>query len=193
MSTEPGMIMPGAYDAIDRMIPRVDALGLPRPVLIAPPMRPGGPWSARSDTQDRPLRVNLTLDPDTGVVLRREGFAQQNWVDQAVAFGVAGHEGQLFGWPNKLLNLFTALGLLTLGVSAVVLWLRRRPAGCLGAPEPLASPRFYGGLVAAILSLGVLLPLFGGSLIAVAILERLALRRMPGLRDWFGLRALDGV
>ncbi len=177
-----------AYAALDRVQPTVAALGLAYPVLIVPPLRAGGAWSARSDAQNRPKRVSLTLDGRTGAVLKREGFGQRNWVDQAVGVGVAAHEGQLFGWPNQLLGLFTAASLLAVSVSAAVLWWRRRPDGVLGAPLPAGSPRFSLGLLAIVVMLGVLLPLLGASLILVFLIERLVLCRIPGLCDWLGLR-----
>ena len=184
---------PGAYDAVDRMAPTVSALDLAYPVLVTPPMTPGGPWTARSDAQDRPLRVNLVLDPRTGRVLHRQGFGQRDWVDRTVGVGVAAHEGQLLGWPNQLLNLFTALGLLAVSVSAVVLWLRRKPGGALGAPVPTGAPRFAAGLLAIVLALGVLLPLLGASLVAVFLAERLVLRRIPAVAGWLGLRPAAGA
>lgn len=58
-------------------------------------------------------------------------------LDGVVSVGIAAHEGQLFGWPNQLLNLFTACGLFIASVSAVVLWWRRRSHGVLVAPLPL--------------------------------------------------------
>ena len=183
-----GALPRGAYSAIDRMVPAVARLDLAYPVLITPPMRPGGPWGARSDAQDRPLRVTLTLDPKTGAVLKRKGFDQSGWVDRAVSVGIAAHEGQLFGWPNQLLNLFTASGLFVASISAVVLWWRRRPHGVLGAPLPLGRLRFSTGLLAIIIILGVLLPLLGASMVAVFVLDRFVLRRIPGARTWLGLR-----
>jgi uncharacterized iron-regulated membrane protein len=176
-----------AYDLVDNVVPTVAHLELPFPVLVAPPLKAGGAWSARSDTQNRPLRVNLTLDGRTGALLKRENFDQRNWVDRFVGVGVAAHEGQLFGWPNQLLSLFTAVSLLTVSVSAVVLWWRRRPDGALGAPIPTGAPRFSTGLLAIVLILALLLPLLGASLLAVFLLERLLLRRVPGVRDWLGL------
>ena len=179
---------PGAYDAVDRMTPGVAALRLSYPVLITPPMTPAGAWTARSDAQDRPLRVNLVLDPRTGAVRDRQDFGQRNWVDRTVGVGVAAHEGQLFGWPNQLVNLFTAAALLLVSVSAVVLWLRRRPDGALGAPAPAGAPRFALGLLAIVMALGVILPLLGASLVAVFALERWGLPHLPGVARWLGLR-----
>jgi uncharacterized iron-regulated membrane protein len=176
------------YDALDRLVPTVAALDLPPPVLIAPPRAKGARWTAKSDAADRPLRVDLTLDDQTGKVVRRTDFGQRHWIDQAVGVGVAAHEGQLFGWPNQLLGLLTATGLVTLSLSAVVLWLRRRPGNALGAPEPVGRPRFALGLALIVLALGVYLPLFGLSLAAVLAVERLVLRRLPPIRRWLGLQ-----
>jgi uncharacterized iron-regulated membrane protein len=176
-----------AYDAIDRMVPTVSALALTYPVLVAPPMKSAGTWSARSDAQNRTKRVNLTLDSNNGAVLHRENFGQRNWVDQAVGVGVAAHEGQLFGWPNQLVSLFTAIGLCTASISALVLWWRRRSSGVLGAPIPAGAPRFSAGLLAIMIILGVLLPLLGTTMIIVWLLERIVLRRIPMVRIWLGL------
>ncbi|MBE7219640.1 MAG: PepSY domain-containing protein [Caulobacteraceae bacterium] len=179
---------PGSFDAVDRMAPQVAALRLAYPVLVTPPMARAGPWTARSDAQDRPLRVNLVLDPRTGAVTARQDFAQRDWVDRLVGVGVAAHEGQLFGWLNQAVNLLTALSLLAVSASAVLLWLRRRPGGRLGAPLPTGAPRFAPGLLAVLAGLGVLLPLLGASMIAVALIEGLVLRRLPAVSRWLGLR-----
>ena len=179
---------PGAYAQVDRVAPTVRTLHLAYPVLITPPLRPQGAWSARSDAQDRPLRVNLRVDGRTGALLHREDFRQRDWVDQAVGYGVAAHEGQLFGLLNQLLGLFTATCLLVVSASAAVLWWRRRPGGVLGAPIPQGAPRFSAGLLAMVLALALLLPLLGVSLGVVAVLERVVLARVPPIQRWLGLR-----
>lgn len=110
-----------------------------------------------------------------------------------MGFGVAAHEGQLFGWLNQVLGVFTAVSLVTLAVSSVVLWLRRRPSHMLGAPpatrasqRPARSPWLFAVLLVA---LGLFLPLLGISLIVVLLVERLVLRHLPVARAWLGLAA----
>ena len=69
-------------------------------------------------------------------------------------------------------------------LSGPMMWWRRRPkgSGALGAPRgkmPFkASPLV---LVLAAVVLGVLLPLFGVSLLVALILDQLVLRRVPAL------------
>lgn len=184
-----GMAAPSRYALLDRLVPTVAALRLPPPVLINPPRGHAGRWTAKSDAADRPLRVDLVLDGETGAVLKRTDFRQRHWIDRVVGYGVAAHEGQLFGWANQALGLFTASGLITLCISAVVLWLRRRPVDGLGAPAPASRPRFALGLAIIVAALGVYLPLFGLSLILVLLAEHLLLRRIPRVRRWLGLQA----
>lgn len=179
----------GAYAALDKMILTVAPLPLEFPVLISPPMHHNAPWTAKSDTQNRTHRVNLTLDPVTGAVLQRMNFDQRPWVDRFVGIGVAAHEGHLFGWLNQFISLFTALGLILICISAMILWWRRRPEGILGAPVPLGRPRFTYALAILVVALGLYLPLFGLSLLLVLLIERSVLRRLPLTRRWLGLAA----
>lgn len=179
----------GAYAALDKMILTVAPLPLEFPVLISPPMHHNAPWTAKSDTQNRTHRVNLTLDPATGAVIQRTNFDQRPWVDRFVGIGVAAHEGHLFGWLNQFISLFTALGLILICISAMILWWRRRPEGILGAPVPLGRPRFTYALAILVVALGLYLPLFGLSLLLVLLIERSVLRRLPLTRRWLGLAA----
>jgi uncharacterized iron-regulated membrane protein len=90
-----------SLDAIDRMVAAVTPLGLAHPVLITPPMTSGGPWGAVSDAANRTLRTRIQLDPESGRVLFRDDFRQWHWIDRAVGFGIAVHEGQYFGLANS--------------------------------------------------------------------------------------------
>lgn len=178
---------PNAYVAIDRMVETVAPLHLANPVLISPPRKFGGNWSARSDALDRLLRVNLTLDGKTGAILKRVDFSSGTWIDRAVGFGIAAHEGALFGVANQLLSLFTAVSLVTLTVSGLVMWWRRRPEGVLGAPQAIRRVRFSAALIALMIALGIYFPFLGVSMILVGLTERFVLRRMPLTQQWLGL------
>lgn len=187
-----GMAMPhpATSDApLDRLIASVRPLNLASPVLIAPPTGIGKPWTAKSDAANRPLRTDLTLDGGTGMIISRKDFAERSLIDRIVGYGVAAHEGQLFGLVNQLVGLATALGLILLSVSSVVLWWRRRPGDVLGAPQALARPAVSIGFVTLLVALGLFLPLLGVSMLAVLLVERIILRQLPRYRRWLGLRA----
>jgi len=175
------------YRPLDRIIANVAPLGLAGPVLIAPPVARDDLWTAKSDSGDRPLRVNLTVDGISGTIVGRKDFADRHWVDRAVGYGIAAHEGQLFGLANQMLSLLAALGLFVTAASGALMWWRRRPEGLLGAPLPLGTPRFGGVLVGALLLLAILFPMFGLTLIAMLAAEWAVLRRFRPAARWLGL------
>ena len=175
------------YTILDHIVPVIAAQQLAYPVLISPPNKNGANWSARSDSQNRPLRVNLKLDSSTGEIIERKDFSQRSFLDRIIGIGVAAHEGQLFGWFNQALGVITAVGVFLLGVSSVVLWWGRRNPGTLGAPNAINRPPlpFFLGMVIVIL--GTLLPLLGVSLIAILVIEFTLLSRIPSTRSFLGL------
>ncbi|MCV0384464.1 MAG: PepSY domain-containing protein [Erythrobacter sp.] len=117
----------------------------------------------------------MTWDPATGAETGRRGFADSHPIDRAVNYGIAWHEGQLFGLANQLIGLATALALIAVSVLGVAMWWKRRPRGELGAP-PGDGRRVPAGLWAIVALLAILLPLFGLSLIVVLALEVLLSR-----------------
>jgi len=149
---------------------------------------PSPNWLIKSDAQNRPLRQTLELDAGTGMVISRERFADQHPVDRVVGYGIAWHEGQLFGWINQLAGVCTALALATMSVTAFMLWRRRRPAGELGAPALPRDARKPAVIAVATLTLAVLLPLLAGSLVLLWLFDRLLPRISPAAAAWLGLR-----
>jgi uncharacterized iron-regulated membrane protein len=172
---------------LDRLVPAAAALNLPAPVLVAPPKGPGKSWTARSDTQDRPQRTDITFDEKSGRVLSRSRFGDKPALDQAVDYGVAAHEGHLFGLANQLLNLTIAIGLVTLSITGFLMWRKRKPADALGAPSRPAGRAVAISFIATVVLLALILPMFGLTLIAVLLAERTLLRRLPAPARWLGL------
>lgn len=196
----PGMDMGGTsastsvdYAAIDQLVPVVAAQDLVPPVLIAPPSQRTPTWTARSDTDDRPRRVDLVLDAKNASISRRTTFAQKPLLDRIIGYGIAIHEGALFPPLNQILGMITALGLMTLCTSAAVMWWRRRPQGVLGAPPPIDDPRYPRALIALLVVLGVFLPLLGASMLLVWMVERALLRRFALTREFLGLSVGTGL
>lgn len=176
------------YRPLDKMVPIVASLSLAPPVLILPPSIKTPIWTAKSDAQNRPLRVNLKLDTETGEITERKDFAQRPLLDRIIGYGVAAHEGQLFGWFNQALGLFTTVCVTVLAVSSSVLWWKRRPVGTLGAPMiSKYRPQIPFWLVGVVLILSLLLPLLGISLAIIWILEVVILARFKVTRQFLGL------
>lgn len=179
--------LPKDMAGFDRVALTVQPLRLEHPVVIAPPRDGSVNWTAKSMTPNRPYREDLVVNGSTGEIISRVDFRQKHWVDRIVSTGIAAHEGQLFGWPNQLLGLLTAAGLVLLSVSGVVMWWRRREHGVLGAPHQAINPQISLGMIGVLVLFGIYLPMFGASLVMVLLLERLCLSRIPRVRDWLGL------
>ena len=101
-------------------------------------------------------------------VLSDQGFDGKPVLDRVIGVGIAAHEGQLFGIANQMLGLLTALGLIAMCVSAVVMWWRRRPDGALGVPAPRVTGfTIRPPLAILIVCLAILLPVLGASLLVL--------------------------
>ncbi len=163
---------------IDRIIANAAGENLAFPVTISPPAMAGEhggsfstAWVVRSDSQNRPLRMTITYDAISGQEIAREGFVGGHLVDRVIGYGIAWHEGPLFGWVNQLIGVLTANGLILMAVSGLILWRRRKPSHKLGA----GVPAHMGGAVAILIVLAAALPLLAASLVVVWLFEKLAL------------------
>lgn len=181
--------------SLDNMVRKAVAERLAFPVLVKPPGAPerhGAPhptsWVVKSEAQNRPLIRSISYDMATGAEISRMGFEDKHPIDQVINYGIAWHEGQLFGWINQLIGVLTALALMTLAVSGFVMWRRRKPETGLGAPPvSRATPRL-GGVVAITLGLALLLPMLAMSLVVLWLFDRFVAPRIPPLSRWLGLR-----
>ena len=177
------------------MVAKAKLEDLPRPVFVKPPgalERFGPPtpmaWTIKSESQNRPLNRQITYDVATGKELSRTSFADKHVIDQAVNYGIAWHEGQLFGWINQLVGVLTAVSLITLVISGFLMWRRRKPEDILGAPSMPSVQQKMRGVVIIIGVMAVLLPLLALSLLALWLFDRLLLPRLPAFAIWLGVR-----
>nr|WP_238560188.1 PepSY domain-containing protein [Sphingomonas sp. Mn802worker] len=108
-------------------------------------------------------------------------YADYGIVGKAVELGVQLHMGNYFGRPNQLLMLVPCIAIWVLTISGVAMWWKRRPRGSTGAPSPIAGARARGLIIALVVA-GLVLPLFGASLLLVAGLNLLLDRLLPAQR-----------
>ncbi|AQS84978.1 MAG: PepSY domain-containing protein [Acetobacter aceti] len=180
----PGMDMPAPspsfpegdlLSSLDTVVQTASTLSLPAPVIIT---RSGSMWTVRSDTQNRPLRESVTVKPD-GHVTGQTTFAQKGLMDRIIGYGVAAHEGLLFGGVNQAINLVVATGLLMMSSAATVLWFKRKPVGSLGAPPAMPSQKYGIVGIATLVILGLLLPELGAALLILVLANRMFARLGP--------------
>lgn len=154
---------------LETVLQKMDRENWSYPVTIQPPNNPNGVWSVRDMHSDRSLRKTVHFDRWSGDELMRIEFQHYHPVKQVASYGIAMHEGALFGRLNQILGAITALGLVALSLFGFISWWKRRPQthSLLSGNRLPLGPRLMIGL----LSLMLFLPLFGASLILIYILD----------------------
>ncbi|MFG6430421.1 PepSY-associated TM helix domain-containing protein [Roseateles sp. LYH14W] len=161
---------------IDRALQVFAGLGLPAGTPVRLPAGPQGVYTAMRFADDvRDLRV-VHLDRYSGAVLADVGYRDYGAVGRVTEWGISLHTGRQFGWANQLVMLAGCLSIVLLAVSAVVMWLKRRPRGRLAAPPRRAGDRAAWGAVAVAVLLGLLYPLLGASMLVALTVDAL----LPG-------------
>ena len=166
--------------SLSDIVQRARLEGMPFPALLSPPgakarFGPGNGrfWKLTSEAQNRSIIRTVRYDAISGTAIDRQSFADKHVIDRIINYGIAWHEGQLFGLPNQLIGLATAIALIAVSLLGAWMWWKRRPRGQLAAP-PRVEHRAGWGLRALVIALAILLPLFALSLVAVLILDRAA-------------------
>jgi uncharacterized iron-regulated membrane protein len=127
------------------------------------------------------------IDRYGGDVLSTYGFDDYPLLARVVSQGIGLHEGRSLGLWSFWGSAAMCVAIIAMCVTGPLMWWRRRPrgAGRLGAPRgrmPVGRTPLSAVLLVA---LGLFLPLFGLSLLAVLMLDQLVLRRVPALAGWF--------
>lgn len=172
-----GTPQPIGLDAVAQVI--ADA-GMSAPYRLSLPRDALGTYIAFVYPDQPEGQRTLYIDQYSGQVLGDIGFGDYGPMAKAVELGVQLHMGNYFGLPNQLVMLLPCLAIVFLCISGPIMWWRRRPAGRLGAPKPIARPTLRV-LALIVLALCLVFPLAGASLIAVLGLDLLAGRIAEGL------------
>lgn len=174
--------------SVDTAVEVADREGLRHPLTVALPDSEDGVYSVIGYAFDAPSEERTVhVDRFGGGVVSTYGFEDYPTLAKVVSQGIGLHEGRSLGLWSFWGAALMCVGVIAACVTGPLMWWRRRPrgAGRIAAPRgrmPLrTTPLLLGGLVA----LGVVLPLFGLSLVAVLALDQLVLRRVPALAQWF--------
>ncbi|PHY22085.1 PepSY domain-containing protein [Caulobacter sp. BP25] len=170
------MALAAPLDA-DTIVAKARAAGLANGFTLTLPKTPGGTWTAAYMPDQIEKTRTVYLDGRDGRVLADVGYRDFGPAAKAIEWGIAVHQGQQFGLINKLVMLAGCVAIWLLGVSALVMWWKRRPKGRLAAPARPTTRGAYAGLLAIVLPLAIFYPLVGVSLIAALLID-LVLRRL---------------
>lgn len=113
--------------------------------------------------------VTNYFDQYNGNLISSVGYDEYGILGKWFTWGIPLHEGHLFGWPNKIINLFICLAFLYLIYLGFKTWLLRKKQGILSAP-PMSKGISIPFCIFMIV-LGIFMPLFGISLLIVILTE----------------------
>lgn len=161
----------------DAIVAKARSAGLTDGFTLTLPKAAGGTWTAAYMPDKVENTRALYLDGRDGHVLADLGYRDFGSAAKAIEWSISVHQGQQFGLVNKLVMLAGCVAIWLLGVSALVMWWKRRPKGRLAAPVRPTKRGAYAGLLAVVLPLAIIYPLVGASLIAALLID-LNLRRL---------------
>lgn len=125
-----------------------------------------------SPTDDRTVHI----DQYTGKILADVRFADYSLAGKAMAVGIALHQANLGLW-NTALNTLFCLAVIFMGMSGIIMWWKRRPAGTLGAPLYPKNYQVPVTIMVIAMCVCILFPLTGLSIIAFSVIDFLLPKR----------------
>jgi uncharacterized iron-regulated membrane protein len=166
---------------IDQAIATFEEKGLAPGYAVSLPVDSSGVYSASVVPHKVAGTRTVHLDQYTGETLFDAAFDEFGPAAQAIEYGISIHTGQQFGVFNQLLMLMACVAILTMAVSAVVMWWKRKPRGSLGAPAYPANYAVPRGILLIALVAGILFPLVGLSILVMLALDLLLPKRLRAL------------
>lgn len=157
--------------------------GFKKPYSIIVPMDKKGTYVVTKGSStgvtgldDSPFKERtIHLDQYSGNKLAVFDYHDYGILAKVYAVGIPLHEGHLFGWPNKILNLIFTGMILVVMWYGIKIYLMRKKKGALSAPKAQPYKQFLWFFAVSLGLLGILMPLFGFSLIAIGIIELILL------------------
>ncbi len=155
---------------------RVRAIAPDVQMQITLPRGEHGVWRIENYDRSQPQkRFQAVLDAYTGTTLFQSDWQQLPLLAKATAVGIPFHRGE-FGWWNQALLLLVAGTAVFSVISGYVMWLKRRRAASVSAPEigaaHLRAVPWYVAI--AMLGLCFALPMLGISLLLLLAMEAVA-------------------
>lgn len=177
-----GMAMPQTnldhQISIDKVVTNAQKSGIKKPFSIVYPSDKHGTFivSNTSNSGVTGLDVSpydektLYFDQYSGKKLGTIKYDDYGIIAKWFTWGIPLHEGHLFGILNKIINLLVCIALLVAIGMGFVSWIKRTKNASVKLPHRVKKPASLS-LVIFLVILGLLMPLFGLSLILVFIIE----------------------
>jgi len=145
---------------------RAEWAGQTRPWTMSLPARPGAPYLVSAVIVRAQDAHAVYIDAGTGAVLQDARYGEFGGGARAIEWGIATHQGQQYGEPNRLVMLAGCIAVWLLAITGVIAWWKRRRDGRLRAPPPALDRRRTLGVAGAMVALGAIFPLTGLTMVA---------------------------
>ncbi|MCP1771598.1 putative iron-regulated membrane protein [Neisseria perflava] len=126
------------------------------------------------------------IDQYSGKLLADIRYDDYNAFGKFMAVSIALHMGML-GWWSVAANVVFCLAVILICVSGWVMWWKRRPSAAVGLVPPaqkLNLPPFWA-MALPLLAVAVVFPTAIMAILAVWLLDKLIISRIPALSHWF--------
>lgn len=163
--------------SIENVVEIAKEFNLPGMVNLRIPNNPKGVYSlSNTNYSNLSTQKMIHIDQYSGAVLLQHDWADVGFLMRGRMWFMAFHQGQMGTW-NFILIAFTAFMLFVMSISAIISYGLRKTSGTLDIPDisPNYSPQYPVFLI--IILLGIILPLFGLSVLIIAIISSLKSNR----------------
>ncbi|MEU0503484.1 PepSY domain-containing protein [Nocardia sp. NPDC005998] len=157
--------------AADTVLRSAQAAGLQPPMWMKPPASAGEAWQVYERKRDFPTRFDaVAVDGRSGAIVDEIRFADWPLIAKLTNWAIDTHMGLLFGFANQIALALLVVCLISVVVRGYAMWWKRRPirGGWPTAPRRGAllglHPIEAVIVVAALVGIGWLAPLFGATL-----------------------------
>lgn len=157
---------------LDAIVALAKSMNLEGEVSIGLPKNEKGVYSIFNTTFNLGKQKRFHFDQYTGEQLVKHEWGDVGILMRGRLWLMAFHQGQ-FGQWNWFLMLSIAVLLLCLSIAGLLSYLKRKQKGNWGTPKVPGKFKVGYGIIACIVVLGLVFPLFGISAILIVIIEYL--------------------
>lgn len=128
--------------SIEELIGHIENENIPKPYSIILPGSEEGVFTVAKGSGTGVTGLDVSPDEEvtnyfdqySGTLISSVGYEEYGVLGKWFTWGIPLHEGHLFGWPNKIINLLVCLAFLYLIYLGFKTWLLRKQKGILSAP-----------------------------------------------------------
>ena len=173
---------------LDQVVDEAKEMGFTR-FQVHFPQGARGVFTATASTMGRDIHNawddrTVHYDRYSGSVIADVGFMDYNWFAKSMAVGIALHMGQ-FGVWNLVACVLFCLSIITLCITGVMMWWKRRPNErlTLSAPPQPKNLKRWQHAVWLLLPISLLFPMATVGIVTILLLDTLIRVSMPRLRS----------